>query len=378
MNGDLITYGSFYGATPSWSRDYETKKGGVKKYNRKKAFNGYTLFCRNCGSAFYLVDMEGKVVHKWDIENSSIHFGELTPAGRLLYSTADRSIEKGRGIYELDWNGNQVWHYGCPVDHDHALLENGNILILCREEIVDARVRTPIWPDFSAAFSPYMAEVTRTKAVEWEWHACEHLEELEKLAGLKFPLEGAELDRDRDWAHCNTCSPLPENRSGASDPRFRKNNILFSYREMDTIGVIDRETDKIVWTWGPGEIIGQHKPVMLENGNILLFDNGVHSNERKRSYSRILEVDPIKEKIAWHYESSPPEDFYSPYVSNQQKLPNGNVLICSGSQGRIFEVTEDREIVWEYENPFCSEKGSNGLYRHSGRYSPAFIEPLLK
>ena len=27
-------------------------------------------------------------------------------------------------------------------------------------------------------------------------------------------------------------------------------------------------------------------------------------------------------------------------------------MICEGSAGRIFEVTQDKEIVWEYVNPF--------------------------
>jgi len=378
MKNDIISYGSLFNTGKVNTPDEKDNTKGVEVYNPGKFFNGYTLFCRGSGNHFYLIDMKGKVVHKWEIKNSSIHFGELTPEGHLFYSTTDRSIEKGRGIYELDWEGNLVWYYGCPVDHDHILLENGNILILCREEIIDPSVRKALWPDYRAAFSPYMLEVTRDKKVEWEWHGSEHVKELREIVGLKFPRDGSELDRDRDWAHCNTCSPLPENESGKSDPRFKKGNIIFSYREMDTIGVIEKETGKIVWAWGPGEILGQHKPVMLKNGNILLFDNGCHTPEKQRGYSRVLEVNPLKGKIVWEYKASPPESFYSPYVSNQQKLPNGNVLICSGGQGRIFEVTEEKEIVWDYYNPFCSKEGHCGLYRHSGRYKPEIIEPLLK
>lgn len=37
-----------------------------------------------------------------------------------------------------------------------------------------------------------------------------------------------------------------------------------------------------------------------------------------------------------------------------QRLANGNTLICEGDCGRIFEVTSDGELVWEFVNPyFC-------------------------
>ena len=142
--------------------------------------------------------------------------------------------------------------------------------------------------------------------------------------------------------------------------------------------MIDKESKRIVWTWGPGEILGQHNPIMLDNGHILLFDNGCHGPEDNRGYSRIVEMNPLSGKIIREYKGSPPKNFYSPYVSGQQQLPNGNILICSGGQGRIFEITKEKEIVWEYENPYCGTNGSHSLYRHSGRYAPEIIEPLLK
>jgi len=39
------------------------------------------------------------------------------------------------------------------------------------------------------------------------------------------------------------------------------------------------------------------------------------------------------------------------YKRQNQRLPNGNTLITESTQGRIFEVTPENEIVWEYYNP---------------------------
>ena len=44
--------------------------------------------------------------------------------------------------------------------------------------------------------------------------------------------------------------------------------------------------------------------------------------------------------------------FYSYHISSAERQPNGNVVICEGAPGRLFEVTPQKEIVWEYISPF--------------------------
>ena len=39
-------------------------------------------------------------------------------------------------------------------------------------------------------------------------------------------------------------------------------------------------------------------------------------------------------------------------VSGAQRLGNGNTLITEGATGRLFEVSPDHEIVWEYISPW--------------------------
>jgi hypothetical protein len=41
-------------------------------------------------------------------------------------------------------------------------------------------------------------------------------------------------------------------------------------------------------------------------------------------------------------------------------LANGNTLVTEGPNGRIFEVTSDKKIVWEYIYP---ASGANSVYR---------------
>ena len=140
---------------------------------------------------------------------------------------------------------------------------------------------------------------------------------------------------------------------------------------VDIIGVIDRDTGHIVWAWGPGELDGQHKPHMLPNGNILIFDNGT-----LRGYSRVIELDPLTGEIEWEYTADPKETFLSRYISGAQRLPNGNTLICEGAKGHLFEVTPEKEVVWDYVSPFKEEGAFSSIYRCL-RYSPEYVKPLL-
>ncbi len=57
-------------------------------------------------------------------------------------------------------------------------------------------------------------------------------------------------------------------------------------------------------------------------------------------------------------------NIYSSFISCAQRLPNGNTMVTEGAGGRIFEVTPEYEIVWEYISPYFSKKMmGNAVYR---------------
>jgi hypothetical protein len=103
--------------------------------------------------------------------------------------------------------------------------------------------------------------------------------------------------------------------------------------------------------FGDGLFTFQHAPVRLQNGNILLFDNG---NLRVPRQTRAIEIelddpdDPSEGSIVWLFQ--PINEFGQPvFVGSQgdvDRLANGNTLVTSGAQGLIHEVTGDGRIVW--------------------------------
>ena len=360
----------------------DLNKKGVTVSIPEEYYEGYTLFCHTYDppnvaagelAHMYLINMEGIVIHEWTAK-TAVQLLELLPNGNLYYTTRDRSAIEQAGLREIDPEGNIVWSFHCRIDHDFHVLENDHLMIHC---IMDKMV-PEIGPELKRC--PYIIEITRDKQLVWEWFGEEHIKELEDLCGVKFPLKESQFKGYPkhmighllfDWAHNNTCEVLPENPSGRKDSRFKAGNILFSYRSLDIIGVIEKETGEIVWAWGPGELDGQHQPTMLPNGNILIYDNGT-----RRGWSRVIELNPLEEEIVWEYTGTPKRIFFSAYISGAQLLPNGNVFICEGGPCRLFEVTRDKEIVWEYRSPY-KERNTHGIYRAT-RYSPEFVRPLLR
>ena len=63
--------------------------------------------------------------------------------------------------------------------------------------------------------------------------------------------------------------------------------------------------------------------------------------------------------------------------NNRDRLPNGNTLITEGAGGRVFEVTSDRQIVWEFMNaPQTAAARTPGTIYRAYRVPYAWLSQL--
>lgn len=92
-------------------------------------------------------------------------------------------------------------------------------------------------------------------------------------------------------------------------------------------------------------------------------------------------MNPKTRQIVWQYRADPPESFYSDSRGGAQELPNGNILIADTNTGRAFEVTQSRDVVWEYYNEELREENGKeergALYRFT-RLDPSSIDSRVK
>ena len=344
---------------------------GATLYDPPRAWSGYTLFQATEHGAV-LVDMNGRVVREWP----ELHGfpNKILPGGAILGHSGERDPRYGMqdmlDLIQVDWEGNVTWKFdryeqvsdpgnetrwmarahhdyqraGNPVGYYAPGLEpqvdGGNTLILAHTNLVNEAISDKLLLDDT------IIEVDWQGNVVWEWRCSDHFHELgfddaARTALYNNPNMRASGGGMGDWMHINSMSQgLP----GA--------------------------------------------------GNILIFDNGGWAGygapnpastdgvkNAWRDYSRILEINPLTLDIEWRYspyEADLPQPtdsyrFYSPYISNMQRLENGNTLINEGSNGRIFEVTRDHEIVWEYISPFWGKTLNNNMVYRAYRIPYGWI-----
>jgi hypothetical protein len=326
-----------------------TTEQSISIYDAKRAYDGYTLFAPHYGKDVWLIDMKGRVVQHWEMEDLPGGDGRLLPNGHLL--RLNKTLKEPLEVFgsvsgelvEIDWDDTVVWRYeDLYMHHDFCRLESGNTLInrhvlIPKEIAVKVKGGIPGTELQDGMWGNAFQEITPEGEVVWEWLGYKHMD-LE--IDVPCPLCPRTI-----WGYVNGFSVLAEG------------DILASFRHLNTIAIIDRRTGALKWRWGsPHELGHQHNPTVLKSGNILVFDNGYHRLTSREvsflDYSRVIEVNPKTGVIEWEYKDENAQAFYSGICSSAQRLPNGNTLICESSKGRIFEVTPDKDVVWEFISPF--------------------------
>jgi len=332
-------------------------KGGVFKYDSKKVFDGLTFFTFGLDHKALLISMDGKIVHQWHMPFSSVwpdppHITSpvvdglinmsapyLYPNGDVLaiYAT-DRDTPYGYGLVKIDKNSNVIWKYEGRVHHDVDVGRDGKIYLLThemiKEKIPGLNISPPIMDDFVVVLSPDGRELGKVSITEGFYNS-EFKDVLKNVKGWE------------PW-HANNVEVLDDNIADKF-PFLTKGCVLVSLKSATAIAAIDLFKKKVIWAIR-GPWIGQHDPDFLENGNMLIFDNKGHFSKGGRS--RIVEFDPETMETIWEYTGDNVNPFFSAIRSTQQRLPNGNTLITESDNGRIFEVTRAREIVWDYRSPY--------------------------
>jgi len=305
-------------------------KIGVTKYDPVLSYSGLNIFHAGgkTGTVAYLFDMTGKIVRKWLESPRLWHHVEM--CGRSLLAAAENEA-----LVKLNWNSDVEWISRGRFHHDIAVAENGNIYSLTRkEEVAFYRgLPVPVLIDYIIILSPdgkAKGEVSLNKVFRdqvslrrifqiYRW-LCKP-STLRRVVQLKlregFCFFGAPGD-EADLLHANTVEIIDRD----IDTICKKGDLLICALKLDLIGMLDLENEKLLWSWGPGDLDKPHQPTLLQNGN---------------------------------------------------------TLITESDKGHVFEVTRDGQIAWEFYNPKIRKKDKKrmAIYRMM-RLSVSEVFPRLK
>jgi hypothetical protein len=208
------------------------------------------------------------------------------------------------------------------------------------------------------------------------------LDKLRSIGYVRSP-PGRNQPYNPGWTHLNSVAYNPE-----------LDQIMLSALGFSEVWIIDHSTTTaeaaghsggrrgkggdLLYRWGnprayragsdtDQQLFGQHAahwiaPGLPGAGHLLVFDNGLGRTTSK--FSSVVEIIlPVDsqgrylckpgaafgpDKPIWSYTAPTPTDFFSEHLSSAQRLKNGNTLIGSGDEGRIFEITPKGEVVWDY------------------------------
>lgn len=339
-------------------------------YDRGLAQEGITLVSSfwEGQNGLHLYDREGNLLHSWRASfnqiwadtpdwppqaigdwDVDIHGMHLYPDGSVVFNF------EYNGLVKLDRCSRVVWKLAAETHHSVETDEAGNLWVPGRIKHTRKHPDFPILKagteeDLILQISPE-GKILRTIPV---------LESLLKsdLAGLVFIARAADRSSQlTDMGHLNSVDILSAAMAPAF-PTFKAGDILVSLRNLNLVAVIDPVTEKIKW-WNVSSFIQQHDADFLANGRIGLFDNrGEAENPNGSTYraSRILDIDPVTDKVKTLLSSDEKNSLFTAIRGNQQFLPNGNILITEWVAGRVFEVTPDGKVVWQFINRYDDDE----------------------
>ena len=356
------------------------------------------------GGRIQLLAPDGTVLWHWQVASDVQHQHhdiEPMPNGNLLvimweHKTAREALKRGRDPRQLN-RGRGFW--------PDAIVEVKPTGTDGVEVVWEWHVWDHLVQDFEdtlpghgwIAEHPGRVDINGDHRDQPPLTEAELKEQEELLDGMRALgyVGGADDDEDPDearlpgdWLHTNAVAYDPgHDLIALSTPHFSEIWVIDHSTTIEEAatsqgGRYGRGGD-LLWRWGNPRRYGagqdedqqlfyQHDPTWVHGETpdelrLLVFNNG--RGREDGDYSSVDELllpfDPAKgfhrepgepfgpDEPAWSYSAG--DQFYSAFISGAQRLPNGNTLICSGAPGRIFEVTRDGELVWDYRNGFGGE-----------------------
>ncbi|MDA0749625.1 MAG: hypothetical protein O2964_02815 [Verrucomicrobia bacterium] len=290
-------------------------QGSPKQVSAERIQHGFLV----CGNMTALFDENSQVV--WQVDGGS-RDGYVLGNGNLL-------ISNGRVAREYTRSNEVVWSYQLNAVNKElgtaVRLDSGNTMLVER------------------GIKPRLLEINAQGEIKAE-----------------IPLQP-----DTDNAHMQTRMA----RKLANGNYIAPHLLGFAIKEYAPDGTVLKtiRTD-LAELGGREEENWPFTAIRLANGNTLA--NLTHGN-------KTVEFD-ISGKVVWRVDNTDVEGRFSDPCGGQ-RLPNGNTVIASyaqrdASKPRLFEITPDKKVVWEFFHPSAHAHGIHVISTNGKKLSDAGLK----
>lgn len=366
----IADIGNLSGARPDNFLQKSKHQGdGVTRLSAEQAAAGLTLVTGffDGGNELRLIRLDGSPVRRWPVryldifEDDSfvkpdnmrprsnwhvdIHGAMALPDGSVVFNF------DYRGTVKLDRCGKVLWRVRSMTHHSIDRSQDGSFWIPGRRYIEGGSSYLPIrvahLEDTILKVSPegeILREISVPELMLKNGQAAALL--AYGINQITAPQDGLEL------LHVNDIEELDP---GVADrfPRFAAGDLVLSLRDLNLLMVVDPNSETVKWR-RIGPWVRQHDPDFQADGTISLFNNNSDNTADGHVLggSNILKIDPEAEDPTILYGATAEQNIYTNTRGNHQILDNGNILITQFEAGRIVEVNQASEIVWEFINRY--------------------------
>ncbi len=337
-------------------------------YDSSEVQPGITIMDLLGSGLIYAINVHGDPV--WFVDSNvewdngmdyKVQFTYFLKNGNFIGLADGRENNEPGRVFEMTIDNDLAWQgpgdlEGIGVHHDVFPMPNGNIIALTSQ---DTLLPVPDEIELPETYSgidalPWqgdrIVEWNRDGVEVWSWNVFDHFNFIDWNPDLYQSLLVHNLPAEfhYEWTHSNTVWHDPID-----------NTVYLSVRNMSRITKIDYDTGDIMWNMGrdmPSEDVsvgtdlgfaGQHSIKILDNRNLMMYDNG---NDNDPITSRGLEISMGSDSLpnpepVWQYELS--QDVSSGLMSDCDRLQNGNSLLTSTVSNHLLEVSPDSTKVWE-------------------------------
>lgn len=292
----------------------------------------------NTKDQVFLINKRGELLKKWQTSWPAF-YAKLNAQGEMwAVAGVGAGLLPQARLLKYKWDGTLEKEIPVPgLSHDFDFID-------------DDRIVTSV---YAAPHARQAAQLEKYKSnVSRQWRN-DHIIEIDVKSGevvrrydmsdivkLKS-LDDFQIEK-RDIYHTDSIYYIKHN------PWNERDGYLLTVRNISKVIFVDRATGELVWSSPEGMLSYPHAARMLENQDILVFNNAPN-----KGISTLVQINVRTNEVVWNYESRIEETFlFSAMGGAAQRLDNGNTLVTNSTHGQVLEIASSGEVVLDLFQKF--------------------------